>query len=170
MKNRGIPVVNVGISLVILVFINLCLVTFSVLSLQNGAANQNLSRKAADHTTAYYDAVNRVQVRRREQAEVLEKLWKETKGSKKRRQKAYREKVKEKFAAQKGCQVSGEGELYFSFQESVSKQQELTVVIRAGGPEENFAEEIISWKLQASGDWEADRSLKVYKKKEKTYQ
>ena len=61
MKKKGIPVMNVGISLLILIFMTLALLTFSVLSLENAVAVRRLSQKAADHTTAYYDAANRIQ-------------------------------------------------------------------------------------------------------------
>lgn len=60
MKQREIRITGIGIPLLILVFINLCLVTFSVLSLQNAVTDERLSRKAAEHTTAYYEAVNAV--------------------------------------------------------------------------------------------------------------
>ena len=61
MKKKGIPVMNVGISLLILIFMTLALLTFSMLSLENAVADRRLSQKAADHTTAYYDAANRIQ-------------------------------------------------------------------------------------------------------------
>lgn len=60
MKKREMRITSMGIPLLILVFINLCLVTFSVLSLQNAVTDEKMSRKAAEHTTAYYEAVNAV--------------------------------------------------------------------------------------------------------------
>ena len=47
-----------GISLLLLIFLSLCLITFSLLSLSGAAADENLSQKAADHTAEYYDAVS----------------------------------------------------------------------------------------------------------------
>lgn len=61
MRKKGIPVMNVGLSLLILIFMTLSLLTFSVLSLENAVADRRLSQKAADHTTAYYTAANRIQ-------------------------------------------------------------------------------------------------------------
>lgn len=52
---------NVGISLLILIFMTLALLTFSVLSLENAVADRRLSQKAADHTTAYYTAAGKIQ-------------------------------------------------------------------------------------------------------------
>lgn len=61
MKKKEIPVMNVGISLLILVFMTLALLIFSVLSLENAVADRRLSQKAADHTTAYYATASRIQ-------------------------------------------------------------------------------------------------------------
>lgn len=61
MKKKEIPVMNVGISLLILVFMTLALLIFSVLSLENAVADRRLSQKAADHTNAYYAAASRIQ-------------------------------------------------------------------------------------------------------------
>lgn len=47
-----------GISLMILIFLSLCLITFSLLSLSSATADKTLSQKAADRTTEYYSAVN----------------------------------------------------------------------------------------------------------------
>lgn len=60
MKKKEIPVMNVGISLLILIFMTLALLIFSVLSLENAVADRRLSQKAADHTTAYYAAAGRI--------------------------------------------------------------------------------------------------------------
>lgn len=61
MKKREIPVMNVGISLIILIFMNICLAAFAVLSLENAVSDYSLSKKTATHTTQYYEAVNKVQ-------------------------------------------------------------------------------------------------------------
>ncbi|MCD8105550.1 MAG: hypothetical protein LUF35_11265 [Lachnospiraceae bacterium] len=46
-----------GISLMLLIFLSLCLITFSLLSLSGATADEKLSQKAADRTTEYYAAV-----------------------------------------------------------------------------------------------------------------
>ena len=61
MKKREITVMNVGISLIILIFMNICLAAFAVLSLENAISDYSLSKKTATHTTQYYNAVNKVQ-------------------------------------------------------------------------------------------------------------
>lgn len=52
---------NIGASSILVVFILLCLVTFSVLSLVSANADYKLSKKIADHTQDYYIAVSKAQ-------------------------------------------------------------------------------------------------------------
>jgi hypothetical protein len=47
-----------GISLLVLIFLSLSLITFSLLSLSGASADESLSQKAADRTTVYYQASN----------------------------------------------------------------------------------------------------------------
>lgn len=51
-------VLSTGISTLVLIFVLLCLLTFSVLSLVSANTNKKLSQKSADRTTAYYQAEN----------------------------------------------------------------------------------------------------------------
>ncbi|MCC8137252.1 MAG: hypothetical protein LIO76_04175 [Clostridiales bacterium] len=46
-----------GISLMLLIFLSLCLITFSLLSLSGATADANLAQNSADRTTEYYAAV-----------------------------------------------------------------------------------------------------------------
>ena len=47
-----------GLSLLLLIFLSLCLVTFSLLSVSESSADRKLSEKAAQHTTDYYHALS----------------------------------------------------------------------------------------------------------------
>lgn len=59
MKRRQHSFSVPGISLILLIFLSLCLITFSLLSLSGAAADENLSQRAADRTSVYYQASNR---------------------------------------------------------------------------------------------------------------
>ena len=48
--------VNIGFSSILMIFIMICLVTFSTLSLLTSNSDYRLSQKMADKTTAYYEA------------------------------------------------------------------------------------------------------------------
>ena len=58
-QNNNRSPVSIGISSLILIFVMLCLLTFSVLSLVSARADMRLSQRSADRTAAYYDAENR---------------------------------------------------------------------------------------------------------------
>jgi hypothetical protein len=53
MKDRKLTM-NIGIISFVLVFIILCLVTFSVLSLTSAQSNMEMTKRMIDHTTEYY--------------------------------------------------------------------------------------------------------------------
>ena len=82
MKKREIPVMNLGISLIILIFMNVCLAAFAVLSLQNALSDYALTKKTAAHTTQYYKAVNKVQEQLAQKNTELEKQWAQKKTAK----------------------------------------------------------------------------------------
>lgn len=56
MKKRQHSLSVPGISLLLLIFLTLCLITFSLLSLSGASADENLSQRAADRTLSYYEA------------------------------------------------------------------------------------------------------------------
>lgn len=59
-KNKKGPTfgLNIGSSSILLIFLILCLVSFATLSIVSAHADQKLSRKVLDRTTAYYTACN----------------------------------------------------------------------------------------------------------------
>lgn len=54
-KNFG---VNIGSASILLIFVILCLVSFAVLSIVSANADNKLTQKVLDRTTAYYEACN----------------------------------------------------------------------------------------------------------------
>lgn len=53
---------NIGSSSILLIFVLLCLVSFATLSIISANADNKLSRKVLERTTAYYDACNEAEV------------------------------------------------------------------------------------------------------------
>lgn len=164
MRKKGIPVMNIGISLIILVFISLCLLTFSVLSLENAVADYRLSKKAAEHTADYYEAVNQINGSLRDTQNVLEQLWKEEEETVGETMlfSSYKAHVLDAFLEKGICEETEEGDVEFIYEQSVSKQQALCVRARLTQSEDGKYYDIISWKLESNGEWEADNSLNVY--------
>lgn len=54
-KNFG---VNIGSASILLIFVILCLVSFAVLSIVSANADNKLTQKVLDRSTAYYEACN----------------------------------------------------------------------------------------------------------------
>ena len=61
MKHKMKYSMPVGTSSILLIFMTLCLVCFATLSLANANADYRLSKKLADHTTAYYQAASKAE-------------------------------------------------------------------------------------------------------------
>ncbi len=64
MDNKRSPksIISTGTTSIVLIFVMLSLLTFSVLSLVSAQADLRLSRKSADRTTDYYEAENAANV------------------------------------------------------------------------------------------------------------
>lgn len=176
MKKREIPVMNVGISLIILIFMNICLAAFAVLSLENAVSDYSLSKKTAKHTTQYYEAVNNVQEqlakKNQELREKAETKTTEAKSSQKKAEiktaetKSTEKKIKVKTVknmqkqSQKDIKKVAKSQIKLT--ESVSKSQQLVVTLQldeTGGYPQYY---IQKWKFCSSDDWQADDSLDVY--------
>lgn len=132
MKKREIPVMNVGISLIILIFMNICLAAFAVLSLENAISDYSLSKKTATHTTQYYNAVNKIQEQLAEKNQEL------------------REKTHSNIQSQ------------IKLTETVSKSQQLVVTLQLDKTQKYPQYYIVKWQLCSSENWQADDSLDVY--------
>ncbi|MDD3402354.1 MAG: hypothetical protein PHQ72_03205 [Hespellia sp.] len=55
-ERRSYPVIHIGTSFLLVIFIVLCLVIFAVLSLSSALRDQNYVEKEAARQTAYYEA------------------------------------------------------------------------------------------------------------------
>lgn len=158
MNEKERPVFNIGITLIVLIFMNLCLIVFAVLSLENAVSDRNLTRKTAEHTKEYYRAYGE-----------LEKDWNtinnellEIRHSSVNK-KEYNKKV-EKQLSEKGYQIEIiDGDLYVLCQSQVSKHQSLYGKARIlWDKEEKELLYIEEMKLGESGTWNPDQSVHVY--------
>lgn len=186
MKKREIPVMNVGISLIILIFMNICLSAFAVLSLQNALSDYSLSKKTATHTAQYYKAVNKVQEQLAQKNTELRKQWeteqktvtsktqskqkdttvsqdikttqKNTKTTRQNTQKEKNQTQKSKSSKQSKTIPSE-----LAITETVSKRQQLVVTLQLDKTGTYPQYYIEKWQLCSPEDWQADESLDVYK-------
>lgn len=60
-KKRQTPFVNMGSSLLLVVFLVLCLVTFATLAFSSARSDESFSQRIADRKTEYYEAANQAE-------------------------------------------------------------------------------------------------------------
>ncbi|MBQ3787026.1 MAG: hypothetical protein II799_07095 [Lachnospiraceae bacterium] len=60
---------SIGVSSILVIFIIICLVTFSVMSLVSARADYTLSKKIADRNRAYYNATSDAQIKLRDMSQ-----------------------------------------------------------------------------------------------------
>ena len=144
-----------GISLMVLIFLSLCLITFSLLSLSGATADETLSQKAADRTTEYYEAVTAAN-------QLLAKIDMELAGYLKETESAYLEACADISNALPD--VSWEdGKILFSV--PVNDKQILQVELTVAYPrnESDTLYQITAWETVNTGEWTADRSQNVFR-------
>ena len=147
MKNKKLFGMNIGTSSVLIIFVILCLVSFSGLSIASASADYRLSRKLADRTTAYYSACNQAQEALLTLSDQLESIY-ETSTN----ESEYEEKIKE----------SLQDSLTFSY--PINENQVLEIAVTPLYPQSdkgNFLE-ISAWQVKNIALPEPDTSLPVF--------
>lgn len=153
-KKTSRPLLTTGTSTLLLIFVSLCLLTFAVLSFLSARADQNLSRKTAERTSAYYEACNQAEDRLGEADQMLEKIWQETAN-----EKAYFQAVRETF---EDMDFDEESRM-LSFSVPLTDTQVLTVTLKLRTPESGSTFYTISgWKTVNTAEWTADTRQNVY--------
>ena len=155
-RKRGFP--GAGLSTVLLVFVMLCLIVFSVLSLSTAKADLEMSRKVADRTQDYYQAQSRASERLKEIDAVLAKQYNENKEN-------YLEAAREVLQQEDNLIVAEDGsEVVYT--EAMNETQQLRVELQIQPPEEERGTcvQILGWEAEQTGDWNADTGLPVMKK------
>ena len=153
-KKTSRPLLTTGTSTLLLIFVSLCLLIFAVLSFLSARADQNLSRKTAERTSAYYEACNQAEDRLGETDRMLEKLWQETAN-----EKAYFQAVRETF---EDMDFDEESRM-LSFSVPLTDTQVLTVTLKLRTPESGSTFYTISgWKTVNTAEWTADTRQNVY--------
>ena len=142
-KKRELPL-NVGTSSVLFIFVILCLVSFSILSLSSSMSDYKLSSRVAENSQAYYNACNTAE----EQLASFDKTLKELYDTGISRSGYYESVGKIK-----------------TFAIPINDIQTLEIEIRILYPVkegENFYD-ITSWRTCTTGDLEYDDTLPVFK-------
>lgn len=183
-----------GVSLMLLIFLSLCLIVFSLLSLSGAVADETLSSQAAERTTEYYAAVtaaNSLLAQIDGQlAEYLREAetsggsgaadGKSTSGDLDDSSTGQKETKYLELCSQIGDAVpdvfwEGNGENdaddgTISFSVDVNDEQLLQVRLGISYPnsESDTLYQIHSWKIINTGDWNADNSMNLFRSEDMT--
>ena len=145
--------VNIGLTSLILIFIILCLATFSLLSLSSARGDQSLAVRSAQAVTEYYQADAQGE-KWLKQADAI--LQKETIGV------MSQDEIKTlagNVALELGCNVD-EKTGYISTDISMERGQALHIDLALTGNENRY--EVKSWYVYDSGNYEIDDSMPVW--------
>lgn len=144
MKKKREFTLNVGISSILFIFVVLCLVSFSILSLSSAMSDYKLTERVKENTEAYYNACNEAETLLASFDATLSELY-----STGVSRTGYYDKVGKKKI----------------FSVPVTDIQTLTVEINILFPEESGLPfyEISKWQVETTGDIEYDDSLNVFK-------
>ena len=160
--NRKSGFTGAGLSTLLLVFVMLCLIVFSVLSLSTARADLEMSQKVADRTKGYYQAQGRASERLKAIDSVLARQYNETD-----RKASYLQGAQT--ALQQDLTVTemenGQG-LLCVYTEPINETQQLRVELQITEPEkEESYVQILSWEAEQIEDWNGDTGLPVLQKK-----
>lgn len=141
-KKNGFQL-NIGLSSLLLIFVVLCLISFSVLSLVSANSDKKLSTKIAERSTSYYNACNEAET----DLEALDNALLEIYGS----------------ASSEDSYLALASECTLSYTYPVSDLQSLEVSVTPVYPsaEYPYLYKIEKWQVVTTADLEYDSSLTV---------
>lgn len=159
-KNHGI---NIGGSSILMIFVLLCLVTFSVLSYVSANADYKLTKKAAQSVTRYYEADAQAETRLALIDETLKKIADQT--PKDTEPAAYYQKVSDALFEMDGVSaVVQDDQLTIQYQVEIDDHRALQVSLQPlfpiESPEKRYV--LTAWQVIQTAEWESDDSISVW--------
>ncbi len=158
MQNKGrISFMNIGSSSLLVIFLALCLATFSVLALSSAKSDYTFSKKAAEHREAYYAAANTAE-------HMLAELDHNIKVARKASEAdTFDNSFTRALATTLGNEYTYDTVqqlLYFSV--PISEREALTVTVRLEAPTSHRRYTVTRWEVTATSDWTADDTMELY--------
>jgi hypothetical protein len=154
MERKGrFSVTGIGSVSLLMIWVVLCLVVFSILTVVTATRDYRFTQTLADHTTAYYQAVSQAN----ETLAAVDKCLAQAP------QEGFETAVRR--ALPEGVTVQEEEEtLYLSFQTFLDDTQALFVSLRVNRPDSaefsaGHRYAIVSWREGAVTDWQGDNTL-----------
>ena len=157
-----------GLSLLLLIFLSLCLVTFSLLSVSESSADKKLSEKAAQHTTDYYHALSEANEILAKIDDALSGYLKDT-ASSDTPAKTYLEACASiaDLLPDVSWKRTDPDTGTISFQTTITDRQSLQceLTVRSPSAEGDTLYEVTRQQVTSTSDWTPDTSQKLYRPK-----
>ena len=149
---------SIGITSLVLIFVMLCLLTFSVLSLVTARADLRLSQKNAERTSAYYDAENRANDILLSVISCIEEYKDSPDAS------VFYQKLRERLDGHNGILFTGADSL--EYEVLLDKEQLLSVSLEISYEtyDDGSHYRILAWDTVSTHEWESDGSLPLLDK------
>lgn len=160
MEKKKYPAFNIGTASMLVIFIILCLVTFSVLSVTSANNDKNYAKTIAQRTHSYYDASNQAETQLTQIDEVLKTTY-EQYGD------AYLEQVANSFNTQVSKNLTYPLDFsnfpVLSFTVPINDTQALTVSLQIQIPENDNDHfyRITCWKEISTDNWDNEKPLNL---------
>ena len=152
-----------GLPLLILIFVSLCLITFSLLSVSESRADQALGEKMAARTTTYYEANTKAnQLLSKIDAQLANYLRLFLSDASSTPESSYYDSCRQ--IADVIPEVSWDTDTHtVSFAIAITESQQLAVVLAVNFPKKDTDTlyHITTWKIVNTQDWAADTSMKL---------
>lgn len=154
MSKRKYPTINIGSSSMLVVFIILCLVTFSVLSVASANNDRKYSEKIADRTTAYYEASNKAE-------ELLSQIDDKLKQVYEQYNAGYLSQVPNALTSIDGIDTSDFPSVSFSVPINDTQTLSVALLIQIPEKEGDTFYTVTSWKEISTEVWNGDEPMNL---------
>lgn len=157
MKRRSYPITNIGSVSLLMIFIILCLVVFSSLSLSGAVSDHQYSQKIAQHNTEYYQASAQATRILREIDQILDNAYQKSPAD-------YYTAAGDALAAMESLSTDfGAESPSITYEIPVGERQMLKVVLALNEPGqlEDGYYRITSWQEVPASTWNGDDSLNL---------
>lgn len=146
---------NIGITSIVLIFVMLCLLTFSVLSLVSARADLGLSQKSARRTTAYYESSNSAVEILREITACIDSQRGQNNET------LYFQNIMDQLDGEDGISFSDQQHLSYSVPLDEEQMLAVSLTLSFTPFEDGNYYRIDTWKTVSTHNWDPDNDLPV---------
>ena len=161
-RKRRNPIISTGTTSIVLIFVMLCMLTFSVLSLVSAQADLRLSRLSAERTTSYYtaeNAANEILIRIEEAAVELAGQPEQESGT----GKAFAASVLRQLDDADEVSLTNDGQLIYQVPLGENQALRVELSVSRSVTDDGHHYVIHAWQTVSGYDWNPDDSLNVGK-------